>query len=156
MNEQTVLVHLMTLSPVSTEALYKLVDESRDSLSNLAWAKTATLESTRKYIESKTYSYSRDTVLGIYVEQELVGVIEYRDKDVNGIPVWELGYWLGSKHRGKGIMKAAAKRVVKEISKSRTVVAHIRFRNTASFKTLQYAGLHYTILKCGMANSGCT
>jgi RimJ/RimL family protein N-acetyltransferase len=80
---------------------------------------------------------SNDTVYGIFEGGEFVGMIELRDKN----PSWELGYWLGTKYRGRGIMKEAVKLLVKSV-KDRPVTAHIRFSNIASYKTLIYAGLH--------------
>lgn len=127
--------YLSLLTVRDADRLYKLISESRDGLKNLTWAADATLKSTTSFLAAK--SSSNDKVYGVFTGHGLVGVIELRDKG----DVYELGYWLGTKHRGQGLMKDASKYLVEEASKRRPVVAHIRVGNIPSFKTLVHAGL---------------
>jgi RimJ/RimL family protein N-acetyltransferase len=57
--------------------------------------------------------------------------------------MFELGYWVGTKYRGKGFMKIAVKQLVDSETKFHTIAAHIRETNEASHKILQNAGLTF-------------
>lgn len=57
--------------------------------------------------------------------------------------MFELGYWVGTKYRGQGLMKIAVKSLVDTVVKSNTIIAHIRENNKASYKIIEYAGLKY-------------
>lgn len=117
--------------------VYNLIDESRKELKNLVWSQSATLESTTSFIDAKLNSL--DKIFGVFYEENLVGVLELRKKE----DMLELGYWVGTKYRGKGFMKIAVKKLVDNEIKTHTVTAHIRETNQASHKILQYAGLEF-------------
>ena len=135
LEEISLTIKLLSLS--DSAQLYQLIEESRLELSNLVWSQSATLDSTINFLKNKLAS--SDKVHGVFHHENLVGVLELRNKENN----FELGYWVGTQYRGKGIMKAAVKQLVdKEIKKS-TIVAHIRQCNQASLKVLMNAGLTY-------------
>jgi len=129
------LVSICLLKVEDAHSVYRLIDESRSQLKNLVWSQTATLESTTNFIDYKIKS--PDNIYGIYSDDNLVGVLELRKKQ----DMLELGYWVGSKYRGQGFMKIAVKQLVDIESKNYTITAHIREKNQASYKILQYAGL---------------
>lgn len=131
----TVSIRLLTLEDASN--LYSLIDNSRAQLTNLVWSQNASLESTINFIENKLSS--NDKVHGVFCENSLVGVLELRKKEDS----FELGYWVGSQYRGKGVMKAAVKQLVDQQVTTANVVAHIRESNKASLKVLTNAGLTY-------------
>lgn len=117
--------------------LYQLIDQSRMQLTNLVWSQSATLESTITFLENKLAS--SDKVHGIFQNKKLVGVLELRKKE----DMFELGYWVGTKYRGRGIMKTAVKQLVDHQVKYHAIIAHIRQSNEASLKVLTNAGLKY-------------
>lgn len=129
------MLKLKLLTTEDAPIVYSLIDQSRAHLGNLVWAHTATLDSTAAFLAEK--STSSDTVRGIFEEGALVGVIELRAKEQE----MELGYWLGSEYRGRGIMRSAVKMLVDEVVETTTVIGHIRATNVASNHTLTFAGL---------------
>jgi RimJ/RimL family protein N-acetyltransferase len=134
------MITLKALTTEDTSILYTLIDDSRAGLTNLVWSKDSTWESTKEFINYK--NKSQDEIYGVLQDEVLVGVLELRM--VN--KMWELGYWLGTQYRGQGIMKVAVKMLIDNVVKTRSVTAHIRAGNQASYKTLIYAGLtdHHT------------
>lgn len=80
-----------------------------------------------------------DKIFGIFHYGNLAGVLELRKKETFS----ELGYWLGTKYRGKGLMKEAVKILVDKEIKNTDIIAHIREINNSSHKVLKYAGLEY-------------
>lgn len=131
---------LISIEPLTiehSETLYHLIDESRSELKNLIWSQNATLNSTKKFIADK--NQSQDNIFGVFYEDILIGVLELRKKEKFS----ELGYWLGTKYRGYGLMKTAVKNLVDEKIINGSIIAHIRANNKASYNILKYAGLHY-------------
>ena len=131
---------LISIEPLTIEhgeTLYHLIDESRLQLKNLIWSQNATLNSTKKFIADK--NQSQDKIFGVFYKEILIGVLELRKKENFS----ELGYWLGTKYRGHGLMKIAVKNLVDEEIMNGSIIAHIRETNKASYKILHYAGLHY-------------
>lgn len=127
-------ISLIRLYSFSAEAVYKLVDHSRDQLTNLKWAKNATLASTHDYLLSKETPYlgsrSPDRIFGIYLASTLIGVIELRDKHFYE----EVGYWLDIDYRGNNYMVQAVKLLNEYTTKPLT--AKILRSNKASAKVL--------------------
>lgn len=132
-------IHIKKLNIQHATVLYDLIDNSREQLKNLVWSQTATLQSTKQFIENK--NKSQDQVHGVFYENVLVGVLELRQKENN---VFELGYWLGTEYRGQHIMPCAVKTLVESKINSATIIAHIRENNIASYKVLSHAGLIYS------------
>ncbi|QKY70800.1 GNAT family N-acetyltransferase [Lentibacillus sp. CBA3610] len=90
--------------------LFRLTDESRTTLRPwLAWVDhTKTVEDSKTFIESalKQFADKRGLTTGILYHGELAGVVGFNHLDrKNNIGV--IGYWLGSKYVGKGIMTRA-------------------------------------------------
>jgi ribosomal-protein-serine acetyltransferase len=133
--EQSLSIRLLQLE--DSIAVYRLIDQSRSELKNLLWSINATLDSTTEFIKFKNNSLDR--IYGVFYDTNLVGVLELRKKE----DMFELGYWVGSKYRGKGLMKNAVKALVDNQIKSASITAHIREHNHASHKILQYAGLKF-------------
>ena len=130
-------VRIQLLNEEDSSKVYSLIEESRSELRNLIWSKEATLESTLKFIKDKIEI--EDKIFGIFHYGNLAGVLELRKKET----FLELGYWLGTKYRGKGLLKEAVKKLVDDNIQSNAIIAHIRVKNKASFKVLEYAGLKY-------------
>jgi RimJ/RimL family protein N-acetyltransferase len=137
LNRSDSLVSISLLKLADASIVYALIDESRNELKNLVWSQTATLESTTNFIEYKIRSL--DSIYGVFYDDNLIGVLELRKKE----DMFELGYWVGSKYRGKGFMKIAVKQLVDSETKFHTITAHIRETNEASHKILQNAGLTF-------------
>jgi RimJ/RimL family protein N-acetyltransferase len=136
----TTVQHLIAIKLLNIDdaiQLYALIDESRSGLTNLTWSKNSTLETTLDFLKYKIEI--KDKVYGVFYENKLAAVLELRKKD----DMLELGYWVGTQYRGKGIMKVAVKNLVDNEVKSNTITAHIREGNKASYQILQYAGLTY-------------
>lgn len=96
------------------EALYRLTDENRTGLRRwLPWVdETRSVEDTKRFIRSGLEQLARDDGFqaGIWLEEELVGVI--------GFHYWrwhsrrtEIGYWLGERAQGRGVMTRACRRL---------------------------------------------
>lgn len=130
-------VRIQLLNEEDSSKVYSLIEESRSELRNLIWSKEATLESTLKFIKDKIEI--DDKIFGIFHYGNLAGVLELRKKETFS----ELGYWLGTKYRGKGLMKEAVKMLVDKEIKKTDIIAHIREINNSSHKVLKYAGLEY-------------
>lgn len=113
-------VRIKLLNEEDSSKVYLLIEESRSELINLIWSKEATLESTLKFIKDKIEI--EDKIFGIFHYGNLAGVLELRKKETFS----ELGYWLGTKYRGKGLMKEAVKMLVDKEIKNTDIIAHIR------------------------------
>ena len=130
-------IELKKLSLNDAYILYSLIDDSRQYLQNLVWSKSATLESTQKFLKEKINS--EDEVFGIFFNNILTGILEVRKKE----NLLELGYWLGNKYRCLGIMKFSVKKLVDQKIKDNGIIAHIRKNNFSSHKILLFAGFEY-------------
>lgn len=134
---QNNLITVQLLTVEDSEKVYQLIAESRSELKNLIWSQNATLESTIVFIKNK--KQSQDQIFGVFNNDTLIGVLELRKKE----EFTELGYWLGTKYSGQGLMKLAVKNLVDKQFNLNTVIAHIRANNKASYQILKYAGLAY-------------
>ena len=79
----------------------------------------------------------------IDINGEVVGSIGFHKIEVHKA---ELGYWLSKKHRGKGIMTLALKKITKfgfEKLKFRRISANVYPWNKASMRVLEKAGYKY-------------
>lgn len=137
-NKDKDMINIRLLNISDGQSLYNLIEYSRPELKNLCWSKNATLDSTIEFIKMKEQSL--DNAYGIFKNNTLIGVLELRKKETMS----ELGYWLGTQFRGKGLMKLAVKCLVDNEIKKGIIIAHIRKTNKASFKVLKYAGLKYS------------
>lgn len=122
------------------QELYSLIDASRSDLLNLEWAATETLQGTIDWIDIVmvgAISCERDAGV-IRVNGAIAGMIEVRRLENCSV---QLGYWLGTEFRGKGIMQTAAKFTVDYHATGHAVVAKIRNKNVHSEKILRHCGL---------------
>ena len=102
-------IELRLLREENVEDLFELVDGDREYLRRwLPWVDgNATVEDTRVFIvgcEGRRTS-------GIWYRGALVGVISFHAIDVVGGKV-EIGYWLGSRLQGRGIMTRACRAMI--------------------------------------------
>lgn len=134
-HDDSQVVSIAPLRVGQASELYLVIDKSRAYLKNLVWAADATEKSTHEFLTAK--AASADTVYGIYVNADLVGTLELRDRD----GVYELGYWLGVGHRGQGVMVQAVEPLVTVKKYIKPVTAHIRAGNHASMSVLTRSGL---------------
>ena len=100
-------VHLRLLSGLDTEPLFKLIDESRNDLRKwLPWLDdTLRPHDSRRFIEQSMTLYNNRQALtvGIFYKNELAGIAGFNEYEwVNKIAY--IGYWLGVRYQGKGIM----------------------------------------------------
>lgn len=128
-------IHLYPLTLKDAPALYALVDKSRDHLTNLVWAKDATLESVTEFIHKK--QFGKEKIFGIYHNGIIAGVIETRNKGWHA----ELGYWLGHEFRGYGIMTKVVKYMTDSLAGKIAISATIKVGNESSLAILKHAGL---------------
>lgn len=132
LNERNHGIRLRRASTSDAETLYELIDRSRENLSNMTWAATATVESTYKFLSNLVYT---EMFRLITLNEEVVGVITLRPRDKES---YEIGYWLDNLSRGKGVMKEAVRQMT---ALSRYPVhARVRSGNTASIKVLEENG----------------
>lgn len=125
-------IHLRKAKVSDAEALYQVIDESREHLTNLVWAADATLESTREFLANVSKFGERFRL--IEVDGKIVGTITLRfHKLVN---TWLIGYWLSHNARGKGIMKEAVRQMVEPQTLAMVIYATVRNKNMASQKIL--------------------
>jgi RimJ/RimL family protein N-acetyltransferase len=130
---EDVLVRRLTFADAPD--LYRLIDESREGLRNLLWVASATQTSTEAFIAQK--AITDDIVYCLSSQGAIAGILELRNKGATQ----ELGYWLGTAYRGKGIMRFAVHQLVAIASLWTPVTAHIRTTNDASRSVLTSAGL---------------
>jgi len=121
---------IRALRSTDVDAIYDCINMGRDHI-NLAWATSATLESTGEFI-SKTIANPESEVSVIEVNGEVAGLFEFRTID----GATTIGYWLGNEFRNRGIMRV----VVKHMTEGRKCFAKIYHNNDKSFVVLAYAG----------------
>jgi len=113
--------------------LYEVIEASRAGLLNLIWAESATLESTKKYIDTP-----RGKRNVITVNNEIAGVIETWQPDEDGFIT--VGYWLSTKFRGYGIMQLVLRKVSDSIVAYAPIKAKVKTGNKKSLRMLLGAG----------------
>jgi ribosomal-protein-serine acetyltransferase len=106
---------LMTLEPEDAPRLYQIIDENREHLRNwLPWVdKTESPVQVEEFIQrTKTQLDSgRGTQYVMSLSGIFVGCIGYHDIDWSNSKT-SLGYWISRTHQGKGLARAACKRLV--------------------------------------------
>lgn len=100
-------IKLVFLTEALAEPLFTLVDSDRDHLTQwLPWPPhIKKVEDTSHFIKNSTIDFAegRGMVCAIEYRGEVVGVISY-NKILRSLKKVEIGYWLSSKHQGKGII----------------------------------------------------
>lgn len=108
-------ITLRLLEPSDAKELFKVMDQSRSSLSRwLPWVNTnETWKDTRMFIDISLRQLERDESMqmGIWFQDKLVGVIGFYHIDRDNRTV-AIGYWLGEKYWGRGIMTRACRTMV--------------------------------------------
>src|SRR4051794_26394640 len=111
-NEKT---ELKMLTPQDTEPLFRLTDQSRESLRE--WLPfidyTKTSADTAAFITAtmKQFSVNNGFQAGIWYEGEIAGVIGFHKIDWNNKST-SIGYWLGKGFEGSGLMTQSVKALV--------------------------------------------
>lgn len=132
----------LCLSPVSmsiAEDLYALSDANRDYLGKwLPWIKhTRSVDDTRAYIGSCSSQcvFGGKFSLAVMYRGKVAGVIDFKGKDSSR--TLEIGYWLGEKFTGQGIMTKACRAMIQfafEKSEANRIVIKCA---TGNFKSQQ-------------------
>ncbi len=108
-------ITLMDLEMSSSDALYRLIDSNRSYLSEwLSWvAETRSVMDTINYIfaMSEHDMYSSRYVMEIWYNNLLSGLIDVHNGDRLNKKA-EIGYWLGEKFQGKGVMTRASSAII--------------------------------------------
>lgn len=108
-------MQLRMLSARDAEDLFTLTDASRAYLKKwLPWVdQTKSEEDALEFIKSTFYTYNnrKGITAGIFLHEELVGVISYNTLDFTH-NIGTIGYWLGEMHQGKGMMTKAVSNFV--------------------------------------------
>jgi ribosomal-protein-serine acetyltransferase len=141
-----------TLNPLrqkhATE-LFKLIDLNRVHLAKyLAWVdKAQSVADEENFIKIRTAAMDRNEVYtqGIFIEDELVGIVEYHRLDHEN-NIGEIGYWLAASHTGQGIMTAAVRELLKigfEQLNLFRIEIHVLTSNEASANIAKRLGFKY-------------
>ncbi len=106
---------LRLLEARHASALFALIDDNRPHLRQwLPWVDlTRTVEDSRSFVELtlRQFSQSNGFHAGIWYQGELAGIIGHHRIDYsNGATI--LGYWLGERFQGKGLMTRAVEAFV--------------------------------------------
>lgn len=106
---------LKLLEERHAEKVFSLIDQSRDSLRNwLPWVDaTKTIHDSKDFINAglRQFSNNNGFQAGIWYQGELAGVIGLHHIDWSNRAT-SIGYWLGRKFEGKGLMTKACRAVV--------------------------------------------
>jgi ribosomal-protein-serine acetyltransferase len=95
-------IELRRLDPEDAEALQKVIDRNRDRLRLwMWWADASTVETTRAFIQA-AIDGELDDPLGLSVGGVVVGAMGLSADPISGNR--EIGYWLGEKYEGQGIV----------------------------------------------------
>lgn len=101
--------------PQYAEELFELTDQNREFLSQwLPWLHTIeTPSDTKNFIELQLKKYQRGEALhaSILHQGKIAGVLGFNHIDRNN-HLAHVGYWLGKKYNGKGIMTESVKDLV--------------------------------------------
>ena len=115
--------------------LYALIDEDREHLANLVWAKDATLESTTQYLAMAAFDPNQ-TLCTIFADGQPAGLIVGR-RAADGASA-ELGYWVGKRYSNQGVATAAVERAT--FAPMIPLTARVRVGNTRSISVLTKNG----------------
>ena len=103
-------ITLKELEIDTAEKLFGLIDTNREYLREwLSWVdNTSSIDDTILYIQTlyNQNIYSERFVMEVRYNNELSGLIDYHKGDSVNLKA-EIGYWLGEKFQGKGIMTKA-------------------------------------------------
>ena len=106
---------LKELDIKNAKALFELIDSGRVYLREwLSWVdETRTVEDSILYIQSVSQGnvYSGRYVLEIWFKNNLAGLIDFHNGNKINMAV-EIGYWLGERYQGKGIMTSSCKKCI--------------------------------------------
>lgn len=96
-----------SLVPDDAEALFELVEANRARLSQwMPWAESTTSPSdTREFIERSRASETDIEANGIWVGEDLVGVIGISVEPLSGVAM--IGYWIDEAFEGRGLITRA-------------------------------------------------
>ena len=107
-------LELRLLQPRHAQALFELVDSSRDDLRTwLGWVDgVRSVADIQTFIRAALQGFAdaRRVVTGIWHQGALVGVIELHA--LPGSTAGEIGYWLAPAARGRGLMTRATRALV--------------------------------------------
>ncbi|MBO2944726.1 GNAT family N-acetyltransferase [Paenibacillus sp. F411] len=105
-------VELRPLAPEQARALYELIDDCRDWLRQwLPWVDSVKeVSDSTNFIKGALAQGAENGGLtaGIWVREELAGIISYHEIDWNNRSVG-IGYWLGKPYQGQGLMSTACR-----------------------------------------------
>lgn len=108
-------MQLRMLSARDANALFSLTNASREYLQKwLPWLDNIkSEEDTLEFIKSTFYTYNNRQAItaGIFLYEELVGVISFQSLDFTH-NIGTIGYWLGEKYQGRGVMTKAVEHLV--------------------------------------------
>lgn len=156
-------IYLRILEERDAEALFHIVDQSRESLREwLSWLdRTRSVQDSREFIKSTLQRFATNAGFdtGIFYHHKLVGVIGYHAIDWNSKKV-TIGYWLGTEFHGRGIMTQACKAMVDyafnelnlnrveircavENKKSRAIPERLHFVNEGCIRQAEWLYDHY-------------
>ncbi len=139
-------VTIRRLLPCNAVTLYALIAANRAHLSNMVWAGTATLDSTRDHLVK-----TEDLMYGVYARGLLCGVVSLRPI---GPESYMLGYWIAQAHQGQGIITAACRLMFDAYfvgdARLQRVVAITKPTNLASQRVLGKLGF----VRCGEVLEG--
>ncbi|KAB3535293.1 GNAT family N-acetyltransferase [Alkaliphilus pronyensis] len=156
-------IELRLLELSDAEALTNLTNECSEYLRRwLPWVDdSASIEDRLNFIKmtKKQYADNKGFQSGIWYKGELAGVIGYHGMDWSN-KVTSLGYWLGERFQGNGIMTKATKafveyalvdmklnrveiRCAEENSKSRSIPKRLGFKEEGLIREAEWLYDHY-------------
>ncbi|MFC2075212.1 GNAT family N-acetyltransferase [Bdellovibrionota bacterium] len=103
-------IYLRPLGPEDADIVYEVIESSRKDLRKwVSFAESQDLAGTKKYLHraAEGRKKGRHYTFGIFLKDthEYVGNVgAFKKTDFS----FELGYWMGTKHAGKGYMREAA------------------------------------------------
>jgi ribosomal-protein-serine acetyltransferase len=142
-------VELIDLSVQDVEEIYSFIDSEREVLGRyLSWVNSVVdIGSTRKYLSSKVSSnIPGASWYKITYQGRAIGLFGIKSISIEE-STSEIGYWLSSKHQGKGIISA----LISRISAYLKNIHHISYmeircleENKASISVAKRAGGRHT------------
>lgn len=108
-------IKLRMLTAKDAEALYLITDQSRGYLKKwLPWLDDIkSVDDSMQFIKNSFQLYHdlKGITAGVFVQDTLVGVIGFNHIDRKN-KIGSIGYWLGERYQGKGIMTEAVSALV--------------------------------------------